>query len=318
MSDQAGRPPLAPAPGEVGRTTVDPAWEGVKLIRFLKALFGGAIPDGALFKRIRTGQVRVDGRRAGPHDLLVAGSVVRIPPFRDFAPPPGRTSPATLAVALETDDWLVLDKPAGLPVQDEAGDSLESRAKARFADSPYPPRPAHRIDKPTSGLVLFAKSQKALVLAQGWFRKGLVEKTYLAWVESDSPPTGLLEDRLDKRDGGVVRDASGKTALATSRHLLSHEGSSLLALELHTGRTHQLRAQLASRGAPIVGDVRYGAQSVPTSGAILLHAAHLAAPDLLVLSRPGWPGRFAVHEETLAGVFNQRGNGRIDSDDGLS
>jgi 23S rRNA pseudouridine1911/1915/1917 synthase len=165
----------------------------------------------------------------------------------------------------------------------------------------------HRLDRPVSGVLLFARTSKAASRLARQFREGTVEKVYWAVVEGEAGPSaGSLEDwlRKDKEDGRVEivepREKGARLALLHYQRRARHGGLSLMELRPQTGRSHQLRVQLAHHGQPIYGDARYG--SVHTFGrSIALHARSLTflhpihhEPITLNAEVPReWRGRFA-------------------------
>ena len=296
--------------------TVSDAEAGQKLLACLKRRLGQDLPDGLLHRIIRGGEVRVNGKRAQPFARLEAGDEVRVPPLRlEKAPEtaasadtPAAFAPSGLDIVAETPEYLILNKPAGLAAQPGSGhqDSLSSRLAAAYSGAEFTPTPAHRLDKATSGLTLAAKTYRALVVAQEGFRQHTIHKDYLAWVEGDWPHPGPtdLHDLLEKQnvDGlEKVVTGAGKVALCTVWPLLRQAGRTLLRIRLRTGRTHQIRVQLASRGHPIAGDVKYGGH--PTNQGMCLHAWRLILPDGQTFSAPPpWQNVFAVDSEILGGV----------------
>ena len=165
----------------------------------------------------------------------------------------------------------------------------------------------HRLDRPVSGVLLFARTSKAAARLAEQFRQGTVEKIYWAVVEGEIPrEAGSLEDWLRKdRDAGRVlvvepRTAGARQALLHYQKKGSHGGLTWLEVRPQTGRTHQLRVQLAHHGHPIYGDAKYG--SVYSFGkAVALHARALTflhpvryEPVTLTAEVPRpWRGRFA-------------------------
>ncbi len=189
-------------------------------------------------------------------------------------PPPG------LSILLEDNHLLVIDKPAGLLSQGaQAGDdNAVSRAATYLRDTYQKPGNVyvglvHRLDRNTSGVLVLARTSKAASrLAEAFAGRadpGLGErasKTYLAVVEGAPPPEGRLEHALLEDDHGVRVVAPSaphaKRAALVFRQVASSQGHALLAVTLLTGRKHQIRAQLAAAGWPIVGDVRYGPRAL--------------------------------------------------------
>jgi 23S rRNA pseudouridine1911/1915/1917 synthase len=165
----------------------------------------------------------------------------------------------------------------------------------------------HRLDKPVSGVLLFARTGKAAARLAQQFREGTVEKVYWAVVEGTvSRAAGSLEDWLRKNeDLGRVevvepRETRARQSLLHFQRKAEHGGMTWLELRPQTGRTHQLRVQLAHHGHPIYGDAKYG--SIHTFGrAIALHARsltflHPVRYEPITLTAdvpPGWRGRFA-------------------------
>lgn len=228
-----------------------------------------------------------------------------------------------LDILYEDNHCLALNKPAGWPTThfDGTDETVDRLAKSYLKEKYQKPGNVflgvvHRLDKPVSGALLFARTSKAAARLSEQFREGVVEKVYWAVVEEQVKPrdsypwavndSGSLEDWLKKDEPNtrvevVTRDMPGARfarLLFTVRG--RHEGLTWLELRPHTGRKHQLRVQLASRGSPIYGDVRYGSDH--TFGhAIALHARSLTflhpttkEPITVKADVPKlWRGRFA-------------------------
>ena len=271
---------------------------GQKILQFLARRLG--LAGNMLHRWIRTGQVRRNGLRVKAFERVETGDRIRVPPFalRIAAVPEtdaasGRPLPDIVA---ELPGLLVLNKPAGLPVQPGSGhtDSVASRLAAHFAHLPFKPTPAHRLDKDCSGLLLAATSYERLRSLHDAFVRRTLKKSYLAWVEGAWPEDapGELRDLLEKtgRPGREkVRSGQGREALCEVVCLRREERRSLLSIALITGRTHQIRAQLSTRGHPLCGDVKYGAR--PRGGGLLLHAFSVELPTgELFVCPPPWTG----------------------------
>lgn len=215
---------------------------------------------------------------------------------------------------------LAINKPAGWSsAHADESDTMLEIAKSYIKEKYRKPGNVflgvvHRIDKPTSGVLLFARTSKAAARLSEQFRKGGVEKVY--WAVIDRKPSrghgwalgdsGTLEDHLwhddDSHDVKVVTDSTlgAKAAKLFYTVKALHETQTLLDLRPQTGRKHQLRVQLASRECPIVGDRKYG--SIHSFGnAIALHARSLTIlhpittePLTFTAELPRmWRGRFA-------------------------
>ncbi|MBI3726488.1 RluA family pseudouridine synthase [bacterium] len=193
---------------------------------------------------------------------------------------------------------LVVDKPAGLPVKARlklAGDDAVSAARRLLVemgkDASFLGTP-HRLDRATSGVLVFALTKEAARALSGAFASRKTKKTYLAWVAgAPSPRSGAIEARiLAPGDGEARIDERGKPARTRYRVLREDRGRALLALRLLTGRTHQLRLHLAHVGHPIVGDDVHG-DGIRGAGRLLLHArrlrlVHPITGERLVLDAP--------------------------------
>ncbi|BBD09436.1 RluA family pseudouridine synthase [Desulfovibrio ferrophilus] len=266
---------------------------GQKLLNFLRRRLGPDVPQSLLMRIIRKGEVRVDKGRAKPFDRLSAGQDVRIPPIRvqeRMQTPAG----VPLEIIFREKGLLAVAKPAGLPVQPGTGhsDAVSERLRAQFAEADFTPTPAHRLDRDTSGILLCGASFEALRNLQQGFAEHSIGKFYLAWVQGSVEPGTVLEmqDEMDKTGAhGHERMTigSGKTALALARCLTSDDGRSLLEIDLRTGRTHQIRLQLASRGLPIIGDSKYGFKT--RTQKMYLHAWKIVlGSGEIITNLPAW------------------------------
>ncbi|MFO0797666.1 MAG: RNA pseudouridine synthase [Gemmataceae bacterium] len=219
-----------------------------------------------------------------------------------------------LDVLLEDNHVVAVNKPAGWPTThfDGSDETIDRVVKAYLKEKYQKPGNVflgvvHRLDKPVSGALLFARTSKAAARLSEQFREGAVEKTYWAVVEGDRlPDAGAFEDHLLKDDAAARVEVvpAGTPGAQLARLLYTvrarHNGLTLLELRPHTGRKHQLRVQLASRGAPIYGDAKYGSRFA-LGPAIGLHARALTflhptskAPTTVTADVPkGWRGRFA-------------------------
>lgn len=170
---------------------------------------------------------------------------------------------------------LIVNKPAGLLTQptENSSDSLEERAKAYIKERFEKPgavylHAVHRLDKPVSGIVLFARTSKALSRLQEQQRNREIQKVYFALVDQEpKDKSGELKHKLLHGSHKAEVSENGKEAILRYRVV----GKNLLRIELVTGRYHQIRAQLAAIGSPIVGDKKYGSHKSCAEGQIALH-----------------------------------------------
>ena len=189
--------------------------------------------------------------------------------------------PAPLRLVHEDDDLLVADKPAGLlTIATER--ERERTAYKMLMDYVAGARIfiVHRLDRETSGLVVFARSWGAKRRLQAQFEARTVERVYRALVEgtvraAEGTLSGRLAEGPSLRVGPARRGREGKEAITRYRVLERHRATTLLELSLVTGRRGQIRAQLAAAGHPIVGDRTYGSRLDPL-GRVCLHATRLA------------------------------------------
>ena len=282
----------------------------VRIDKWFKRHFPG-LAHGRLEKLLRTGQIRVDGKRVKANQRLEAGQAIRVPPidaedgarpqkptakaagFAEDDPMIGRLKASVLHI---DDDMIAINKPAGLPVQggtgttkhlDAALDHLKFGAKER-------PKLVHRLDKDTSGVLVLARhTAAARRLAQAFKAKSAI-KVYWALVIGEPRPTeGEIDAPLAKEEGRhgermeVAED--GKRAL-TRYHIVERLGGKVTWMALYpvTGRTHQLRVHMLGIGCSILGDGKYGGQEAFLQGEGVSRKLHLHARALRI---PGPDGR---------------------------
>jgi 23S rRNA pseudouridine955/2504/2580 synthase len=262
------RTSAAPAPG-VQHVQVGPERDGQRIDNALSTLLKG-VPRSLIYRLLRTGQVRVNGKRAKPDTRLNAGDELRLPPLRQSAPTVGVAPDAgqierlRAAVVHRDKHFLVLDKPSGIASHGGSGIShgVIELLRAAFPDDSI--ELAHRLDRDTSGVLVLARSRSALLGVQAAIREGRVTKQYLCLM------TGRLQRArfdvnapLRKFDlaGGerLVRVADdGKPALTFFRERERYADASLVEATLATGRTHQIRVHAQHVGHALAGDEKYG------------------------------------------------------------
>ena len=250
--------------------------KGRRLDRILrKALPEHPLP--LLHRLMRQGHVLVNGKPAKAQDRIDSGAKISIP-LKDAVKP----SPSIIRLPSPEIIWqdcglLAVNKPAGLAVHGltngKASPSLDAIVRSFLAEKlpsslSFRPGPLHRLDKPSSGIVIFSTSIEGARLFSSLMRERKVRKTYLAIVEGNVEKEEIWEDLLvrdkDKKKTFISDNVSGvgKTAITKIKPLAaaSVKGTqySLVTAEIATGRTHQIRAQAASRRRPLMGDRKYG------------------------------------------------------------
>jgi 23S rRNA pseudouridine955/2504/2580 synthase len=266
---------------------------------------------GRLEKLLRTGQIRLDGKRAKSGDRLEAGQILRVPPIslveigatvKATQPKPvsDRDAKALQAAVLYRDaDVLVIDKPAGLAVQGGTGldKNLDAMLDALKFDAEERPRLVHRLDKDTSGVLVLARSVRAAQALTESFRHKSASKLYWAVVVGNPKlDRGTIDAPLAKQAGSGsgervgIDEEEGKRAI-TRYAVVEHAGqrAAWLALMPETGRTHQLRAHCLVLGTPILGDGKYGGAAAYLAREALPRQLHLHARSIRIPHpRRGW------------------------------
>lgn len=294
--------------------TVQPADDGKRLDRWMKTNVPG-LSLGLTQKYLRLKRVKVDGKPARGEDRLRAGACVNLYIEDEFFEP--REKPDALlsrfrwklTVVYEDENILLADKQPGLichPDENEKVNTLLTHVRAylyqkgfRGANG-FQPVLVNRIDRFTGGLVICAKTEEAMHILNAKIRSHELTKLYLAAVHGAMRPADgtldscILKDAARSRVSVLHKEAPGAQRAVTHYRTLAREnGLSLVECELVTGRTHQIRAQFADAGHPLLGDRQYGAAQDSRVNGQALYAYGL---------------RFAF--ETDAGILNDL-NGRI-------
>jgi 23S rRNA pseudouridine955/2504/2580 synthase len=286
--------------GEVRQFTVSADDDGIRLDRWFKR----NLPD-ATFNLVsrwsRTGQLRIDGKRAAPGDRVEAGQIIRVPPADPVAAAPAK--PAVERRRLSDDEVafvneivihrdpqaIVVNKPPGLATQGgtKTNTHLDGLLDGLADDAGNRPKLVHRLDKDTSGALLLARTARAAAFFSKSFSGRTARKVYWAIVVGvPSIDDGYIDLPLAKQPGTGgekmhVDEGEGGLPSRTRYRVLDQAGNRAAWVELQplTGRTHQLRVHMAAIGHPILGDGKYGGQDAFLTGTISrklhLHARRL-------------------------------------------
>jgi 23S rRNA pseudouridine955/2504/2580 synthase len=275
--------------------------QGQRLDNFLLKVCKG-VPKSHVYRIVRSGEIRVNSKRAAASYRLQTGDILRIPPIRiarrDEEIVAGAEIKAELPIVYEDEAVLVVDKPSGIAVHGGSGVDFgviealrRQRPQARYLEL------AHRIDRETSGLLLVGKKRSALVALHDMFREGsfaaggrAADKRYLVLVKGRwmdpvrNVKLPLFKYLLDSGERRVRVSDQGKAAHTVFRLVARWHQFSLLEAELKSGRTHQIRVHLAHLGFPIAGDEKYGDfalnKTLPKAGLkrMFLHAWKIRFP----------------------------------------
>lgn len=285
-------------PGVQTITVTDDEGE-LRLDRWFKRHFP-QIGHGRLEKLLRTGQIRVDGKRAAAGDRLISGQSVRVPPI-DLETTEGTERTLTVsardAASLQAmiihmdDDVIALAKPAGLAVQGGPGTTrhIDGMLDALRYGRDERPRLVHRLDRDTSGVLILARSPRAAAALAKSFQSKDSEKTYWAAVVGvPKPRRGTIDLRLAKtgtkgreRVAAGGEDAQKAITLFETIDAAAPRAAWLKLMPI-TGRTHQLRVHCAAIGTPILGDGKYGGGGAFLPGTGIAEQVHLHARRLVI------------------------------------
>ena len=255
---------------EVRHVEVGAGDDGQRIDNYLLRVLKG-VPRSHVYRLLRRGEVRINGRRTKPERRLEEGDVVRLPPVRMAPDERPRQVPAPLraavraAIVYEDERILALDKPAGLAAHGGSGLAFGVIETLR-ADRPGAELElVHRLDRDTSGVLVVAKDRGSLRILHALLRDGAVSKRYLAlvsgrWTLGRKRIDAPLKTNLKQGGERVVKvHEEGKEAASTFKPVRGFGSrATLVEVEIHTGRTHQIRVHAAYAGHPVAGDEKYG------------------------------------------------------------
>jgi len=246
---------------------IDESSEDQRIDNFLFKTFKD-VPKNHIFKIIRNGEVRVNKKRVKTLYKLKINDVVRIPPIEFIEKKEKKPSNNFKPHIIYEDEWLlVVNKPSGLAVHGGSGIDFGLIEHMRHIKPEYKfLELVHRIDKNTSGVIVIAKKRSALRSMQELFRNKKIKKNYLVAVkgnwDSKKKEVSLRLEKKQTPEGhhvNVVEDPlKGKLSKSIFYLVKQMQYKSLLSAQIITGRTHQIRVQLAFLGFPVLGDEKYG------------------------------------------------------------
>ena len=247
--------------------------DGQRLDNFLLLQLKGA-PRSLVYKLVRSGQVRINGKRAKADSRLAGGDEVRIPPVKlneagEARPvPKGLLDRLAASIVFEDKAILAVNKPSGLATHGGSGISHGLIESLRALRPGEPLELVHRLDRDTSGVIIIAKKRSALLELQALMRAGEDDegpaKRYLALLVGRVPngtltvDAPLLKSVLQGGERMVRVDPSGKSSVSHVKVLERRGGHSFCEVRIETGRTHQIRVHAAHLGHPVAGDEKYG------------------------------------------------------------
>jgi len=234
---------------------VGPAQAAKKLENFLKKEF----PIGYVRKLFRKNGVRLNGKRAKPDDAIGANDRIQlfIPFEAQKTQPAKESSLPAIEIIYQDETLLVINKPAGLAVHEgktvSRANTLAGWVERTYKDREHRPLLVHRLDRDTSGLLLLAKNEKTLAELERQFETAKIDKEYLCLVIGRLPnDEGKIDLPLPGRDGNPVR------ALTRYKVVKRFSDTTLVRVNIETGRLHQIRLHFAKLGHPVVMDDQHG------------------------------------------------------------
>ncbi|PLX30610.1 MAG: RNA pseudouridine synthase [Clostridiales bacterium] len=268
-----------------------------RIDRFLLKLFKNTT-RGNIYKLLRKKVIKLNGRKAKPEEFIKEGDSIQIflaeETLNSFVIKEKKIDAVSsgLDIVYEDENILVLNKPRGLlthPDSKEYANTLSSKVIVYLEECcsrTFKPAPVQRLDKNTSGIVLFGKTYDAMKKYNALMRKRAFRKYYLAVVEGEIPSSGEVVGYLEKDNSknrvaltSDRRNPDAKKVHTKYKPLKGFEGYTLMEIELLTGRAHQIRVSMASIGHPIVGDTKYGGSKKYGVSTQLLHAYKMIVED---------------------------------------
>ncbi|MCY0896843.1 MAG: RluA family pseudouridine synthase [Alicyclobacillaceae bacterium] len=245
---------------------------GKKLHRVVRQMLPG-VPLSGIYKMLRTGRVKLNGKKAKSEQVVSTGDLLSIwmqeEDYEEVRKSPKKFYgvDSNIDVLCETDGWMAVNKPAGVLTHDAPGEyknTLVSQVLAylyradQLSSDTFTPAPVHRLDRNTSGIVLFAKNGVVARELSDALQSRDVEKSYLALVVGTVIKGGTVRSRLERVSGNRTEVSDEGVLAMTDYYPIASAGeTTVVGLKLVTGRTHQIRIHMRNAGHPLVDDVKY-------------------------------------------------------------
>lgn len=249
------------------KLNVSPSDDGRRLDKVIRSIWPG-LPLSVVMKGIRTGSVRLDGKKSSCDVRVIAGQEIYVPWKSPRETAGEYRYRRILPVLLEDPRLWAVNKPANLLVQPDKKDqdNVLDRVKymLQLEEAEERAYAVHRLDRNTTGVLLVAMSGVSLRILQDAFRARKIRKTYIAVVAGLPQKEGEINEPLlkDSSSNTVRVNPAGKDARSRYRLLAGGNDASLVEIDLITGRSHQARVHMAFVGHPVLGDIRYGNENV--------------------------------------------------------
>ena len=244
----------------------------IRLLDYVLLIFSTIPSRSGMKKVIKSGSILVDGEIGHASSWVSEGQKISLVDLENKPPKPLNIN---LEIIFEDEHIAVINKPAGIEVSGNKYYTIQNALVASIKpsielDALKWPRPVHRLDMPTSGLLLVAKTATALMNIGQQFEKRLVQKKYLAIVAGNLSGSGEIKSPIEDQE------AQTQYRVVSNCHSLKTNWLSLVELFPHTGRTHQLRIHMANYGYPIVGDRLYGSGPLLRGKGLFLSAVAIS------------------------------------------